>query len=477
MTDTQQTRPARVLVVDDEPTLLRALEALLRKKGHEVTALESPIAATQKLAQEDFDVALLDVKMPQLSGLELLNAVKHRRPEVEVIMMTGHATVETALAAVKAGAYDYLTKPFDVDDILMLVERALEKRALEREVLRLRSALAPNAFASAQGFEGMVGRHAEMTRIYQLIGQLASTPTTVLITGESGTGKELVARAIHNLGDRKSQPFVAVNVAAIPDALLESELFGHEKGAFTGAHARKLGKFELAHGGTIFLDEIGSLRLELQAKLLRALQQREIERVGGVRPVPVDARVIAATNVNLKAAVRERTFRDDLFYRLNVVPIHVPPLRDRREDIPWLIEPFVRKVARECHRDVRGVSAGALEVLTRYDWPGNVRELENVIHRAVVLATGPVVQLHDVPLDVAMPETGSRLTEDTGLPLRDACEQFERQYVLRVLERVNWNVSRAARLLGVHRNTVLAKLSAWGVRRPADGDGRATALS
>jgi DNA-binding NtrC family response regulator len=420
---------------------------------------------------------MLDQRMPGEAGIDVLPRVKAHDPSIVVVIATAVHDVRTAVEALRRGAYDYLTKPFDVDDILLLVERALEKRALEREVIRLRSALAPNAFASAQGFEGMVGRHAEMARIYQLIGQLASTPTTVLITGESGTGKELVARAIHNLGDRKSQPFVAVNVAAIPDALLESELFGHEKGAFTGAHARKLGKFELAHGGTIFLDEIGSLRLDLQAKLLRALQQREIERVGGVRPVPIDVRVIAATNVNLKAAVRERTFRDDLFYRLNVVPIHVPPLRDRREDIPWLIEHFVRKVARECHRDVRGVSAGALEVLTRYDWPGNVRELENVIHRAVVLATGSVVQLHDVPLDVAMPETGSRLTEDTGLPLRDACEQFERQYVLRVLERVNWNVSRAARLLGVHRNTVLAKLSSWGVRRPADGDGRATAFS
>jgi DNA-binding NtrC family response regulator len=470
------TRRGTVLVVDDEEGVRISIRAIL---DGICEVLEAPngAAALDLLKQHEVDLVMLDQRMPGEAGIDVLPRVKAHDPSIVAVIATAVHDVRAAVEALRRGAYDYLTKPFDVDDILMLVERALEKRALEREVLRLRSALAPNAFASAQGFEGMVGRHAEMTRIYQLIGQLASTPTTVLITGESGTGKELVARAIHNLGDRKSQPFVAVNVAAIPDALLESELFGHEKGAFTGAHARKLGKFELAHGGTIFLDEIGSLRLELQAKLLRALQQREIERVGGVRPVPVDARVIAATNVNLKAAVRERTFRDDLFYRLNVVPIHVPPLRDRREDIPWLIEHFVRKVARECHRDVRGVSAGALEVLTRYDWPGNVRELENVIHRAVVLATGPVVQLHDVPLDVAMPETGSRLTEDTGLPLRDACEQFERQYVLRVLERVNWNVSRAARLLGVHRNTVLAKLSAWGVRRPADGDGRATALS
>jgi transcriptional regulator with PAS, ATPase and Fis domain len=298
----------------------------------------------------------------------------------------------------------------------------------------------------------------------------------VLITGESGTGKELVARAIHARSDRRAEPFVAVNVAAIPDTLVESELFGHEKGAFTGAHAKKLGRFEVAHGGTVFLDEIGTLRMDLQAKLLRVLQEREIERLGGIRPVPVDVRILAATNVNLRTAVRARTFREDLYYRLNVVPIHVPPLRERREDIPALVEHFVRKIARECNRDVRGVSAGALEVLTRYDWPGNVRELENVLHRAVVLARGPVIHLQDVPLDVAMPETGPRLGDDTVPPLREAMEQFERQYILRVLEGNGWNVSRAARRLGVHRNTVLTKLSSWGIQRPGTGDGRNLSL-
>src|SRR5206468_222831 len=274
-------------------------------------------------------------------------------------------------------------------------------RALEREVLCLRSALAGSAPepGSGPGFESLVGRHPEMVKIYQLITQIADTPTTVLITGESGTGKELVARAIHTRSDRRGQPFVAVNVAAIPDTLIESELFGHEKGAFTGAHARKLGKFELAHGGTVFLDEIGSLRLDLQTKLLRALQEREIERLGGLRPVAIDVRVVAATNVNLKTAVRTREFREDLYYRLNVVPVHV-----------------------------------------------------------------------------ALPDTGPRLAEDTGPPLREAMEQFERQYILRVLERVGWNMSRAARVLGVHRNTVLAKLTAWGIQRPASADGRSLSL-
>jgi DNA-binding NtrC family response regulator len=371
----------------------------------------------------------------------------------------------------RRGAYDYLTKPFDLEEIRLVVRRGLEKRALAREVVSLRSALAEGPPPAPNGFEGMVGRHPAMVRIYQLIAQIGESTVTVLITGESGTGKELIARAVHRQSARREAPFVAVNVAAIPETLIESELFGHERGAFTGAIARKLGRFELAHGGTVFLDEIGSLRLDLQAKLLRVLQEREIERLGGGRPVPVDVRVLAATNVNLRQAVRDRTFREDLFYRLNVVPIHVPPLRERRDDIPWLVRHFVRKIARESHRDVRDVSAGALDALVRYAWPGNVRELENVIHRAVVLARGPVIQLQDVPLDVAIPET-ARVPEEAGATsLREACDQFERQYVLRVLERVHWNVSRAARLLGVHRNTILAKLGGWGIRRPgSDGD-------
>ena len=471
-------RRGTVLVVDDEEGVRASVRAILEETC-EVLEAENGDEALEVLRARDVDLVMLDQRMPGDAGIDVLPRVKAADPSTVVVIATAVREVRTAVEALKRGAYDYLTKPFDVDDILLLAQRAFEKRALEREVLCLRSALAGNApdTAAGAGFEGMVGRHPEMVKIYQLVTQIADTPTTtVLITGESGTGKELVARAIHNRSERQAQPFVAVNVAALPDALIESELFGHEKGAFTGAHARKLGKFELAQGGTVFLDEIGSLRLDLQSKLLRALQEREIERLGGVRTIPIDVRVLAATNVNLKSAVKAREFREDLYYRLNVVPIHVPPLRERSQDIPLLIEHFVRKTARECHRDVRGVSAGALEVLARYDWPGNVRELENVIHRAVVLARSPVIHLQDVPLDVAMPETGARLAEDTGLPLREACEQFERQYILRVLERVGWNVSRAARLLGVHRNTVLAKLSAWGIQRPGSAEGRSLSL-
>ena len=459
-------RRGSVLVVDDEDGVRESIRAILEQTC-DILEAHTGAQAMEILQTHEVDLVMLDQRMPGDAGITFLPRIRTFDPTIVVVLATAVRDVRTAVEAMRLGAYDYLVKPFDVDDILLLVQRALEKRALERQVLCLRSALAGSGFeAGDKTFHGMVGRHPAMARIYQLITQIAETPTTVLITGESGTGKELVARAIHRRSPRAAQPLVAINVAAIPEALVESELFGHEKGAFTGAHARKLGKFELAHGGTIFLDEIGSLRLDLQSKLLRALQEREIERLGGVRPIPVDVRVVAATNVNLRQAVRERTFREDLYYRLNVVPVHVPPLRERREDIPFLVEHFVRKIARECHREVNGVSAGALEALTRYDWPGNVRELENVIHRAVVLAGGPVVLLRDVPLDVAIPETGSRLTEDTGLPLREACDQFERQYVLRVLERVQWNVSRAARLLGVHRNTILTKLSMWGVQRP-----------
>jgi DNA-binding NtrC family response regulator len=457
-----------VLVVDDEESVRASVRAILEETC-DVLEAANGAQALDVLKSREIDLVMLDQRMPGEPGIDVLPRIKAADPSTIVVIATAVRELRTAVEALKRGAYDYLTKPFDVDDILMLAQRAFEKRALEREVLYLRSALAgapSDAGGLAGAFEGMVGRHPEMVRIYQLIVQIASTPTTVLITGESGTGKELVARAIHARSGRASHPFVAINVAAIPDALVESELFGHEKGAFTGAHAKKLGRFELAHGGTIFLDEIGSLRLDLQSKLLRALQEREIERLGGVRAIPVDVRIVAATNVNLKDAVRARAFREDLYYRLNVVPIHVPPLRERREDIGPLAQYFVRKIARECGRDVRGVSAGALEVLTRYDWPGNVRELENVLHRAVVLTRHQVIHLQDVPLDVAMPETGSRVGEDTGLPLRDALEQFERQYILRVLEGVGWNVSHAARRLGVHRNTVLTKLSAWRIQRP-----------
>jgi DNA-binding NtrC family response regulator len=373
--------------------------------------------------------------------------------------------VRTAVEAIKQGAYDYLTKPFDVDEIRTLVLRAVERRTLQRELLALRSEL-----AHAWGFDAIVGRHPSMVKIYELIAQVAQTPATVLITGESGTGKELIARAIHRQGPRREQPFVAVNLAAIPEPLLESELFGHEKGAFTGAYQKKLGKFELAHGGSLFLDEVGSLRVDLQAKLLRVLQEREVERLGSTRSMKVNVRILAATNLDLKRAVRERAFREDLYYRLNVVPVEVPPLREHREDIPLLVEHFIRKYNREFGKEVHGISPGALPMLMNYPWPGNVRELENIIERSVALATGPVIHLKDLPLDLALSNHAAPGAPDAPLSLRQAREQFELQFILRALERVDWNQSKAARLLGLHRNTLIAKLAAWGVRRAVGGE-------
>jgi DNA-binding NtrC family response regulator len=461
---TYPSRPV-VLVIDDEAGVRESLRIILQD-DFEVLEAADGAAALEIVRSRRIDVALLDVRMPGEHGPAVLPRILALSETIAVILMTAVPQVRTAVDAIKAGAYDYVIKPFEPDEILLLVRQAAQHRLLEREVRYLRS-----EFDRAHGFDALVGRHARMARLYELIAQVAPTPVTVLITAESGTGKELVARAIHRQSPRRDQPFVAVNLAAIPDTLLESELFGHEKGAFTGAHARKPGKFELAHGGTLFLDEVGSLRIDLQAKLLRALQEREVERLGGVRTTPVDVRVIAATNIDLKQAVRARTFREDLFYRLNVVPLTVPPLRDRKEDIALLVDHFVKKYSREFKKDVRGVSQGALPALEAYDWPGNVRELENVIERSVALATRSVILLEDLPLDLAMHEPGQSRSvgEPSPLPLKEARERFEQAYVLRALEREDWNQSRTARILGVHRNTLIARLAAWGIRPPSRG--------
>ena len=461
---TYPSRPV-VLVIDDEAGVRESLRIILQD-DFEVLEAADGAAALEIVRSRRIDVALLDVRMPGESGPAVLPRILALSETIAVILMTAVPQVRTAVDAIKAGAYDYVIKPFEPDEILLLVRQAAQHRLLEREVRYLRS-----EFDRAHGFDALVGRHARMARLYELIAQVAPTHVTVLITAESGTGKELVARAIHRQSLRRDQPFVAVNLAAIPDTLLESELFGHEKGAFTGAHARKAGKFELAHGGTLFLDEVGSLRIDLQAKLLRALQEREVERLGGVRTTPVDVRVIAATNIDLKQAVRARTFREDLFYRLNVVPLTVPPLRDRKEDIALLVDHFVKKYSREFKKDVRGVSQGALPALEAYDWPGNVRELENVIERSVALATRSVILLEDLPLDLAMHEPGQSRSvgEPSQLSLKEARERFEQAYVLRALEREDWNQSRTARILGVHRNTLIARLAAWGIRPPSRG--------
>ena len=437
-----------VLVVDDDAGVRESFRLTL-EDHYDVVDVPDGLRALDAVRASQVDLVLLDIRLPEMDGIEVLERIKAIDEGIEVVLVTAVRTVRTAVAAMKLGAFDYLTKPFEEDELLAVIARALEKRALEREVTFLRGEL-----ARARDFDEIVGHHPAMQKVYRLVAQVARTTTTVLITGESGTGKELVARAIHRQGPRRDKPFVAVNPAAVAESLIESELFGHERGAFTGANQRKLGRFELAQGGTLFLDEIATLKGELQVKLLRVLQEREIERVGGTHPIKIDVRVVAATNADLKDAVARGAFREDLYYRLNVVSIDVPPLAQRADDIPLLVEHFVHRYSRECNKPVDELSPEVLTALREYGWPGNVRELQNVIERAVVLAEGPVIQLSDLPLDVLLPKHREKVRTADHLPLKNATEEFERQIVLRVLERLGGNQSQAARILGLHRNTI-----------------------
>ena len=451
-----------VLVVDDDVGLRESFRLILEDEYEVLDAPDGP-RALDLIRSAPVDLVLLDIRLPDMDGIEVLERIKAIDEQIEVILVTAVKTVRTAVAAMKLGAFDYLTKPFEEDELFAVIRRALERRSLEREVVFLRGEL-----ERRQDADAIVGEHPEMQRLARLIAQTARTTTTVLITGESGTGKELIARALHRQGPRHGKPFVAVNPAAIAETLVESELFGHEKGAFTGAVQRKLGRFELAHGGTLFLDEIGTLKPELQVKLLRVIQEREIERVGGTRTVKIDVRIVTATNVDLKQAVARGAFREDLYYRLNVVPIAVPPLRERREDIPLLVEHFVRRYSREFVKPIEAVEEDALKAMVEYSWPGNVRELQNIIERLVGLVEGARIGLGDLPLDLLLPDRRVKATQAETLPLRSASDDFERQIVLRVLERVRWNQSEAARVLGLHRNSLKIKLERWKIKAPRE---------
>ena len=448
-----------VLAVDDELGVLESYKIILEDTC-EVRTVADGTAALKVLAHEDIRLVILDLRLPDMEGLEVLLRIKEMDEYLGVIVVTAVGDVKTAVRAMQAGASEYLVKPFDIETLQAVVARTLERQALMKEVLYLRSEV-----EGYHPFVDIVGRDEKMLEIFELIERVSDSDATVLITGESGTGKELIARALHQRSHRSLRPFVAINCTAIPENLIESELFGHERGAFTGAVQRRIGKFELAHSGTLFLDEIGSMRLDMQTKLLRALQEREIERVGGERTIKVDVRVVAATNADLRELVKAKAFRDDLYYRLNVIPVYVPPLRARKGDIALLIQYFLEKYNRRFNRRVRGFSLAAIEAMQAYDWPGNVRELENIVERLVVISKHASIQLRELPLDLQSSHTPLvEQLEEEGYDLRKAVHQFEREYIRRVLEKTRWNQTVAARMLGIHRNTLLGKIEQLDLR-------------
>jgi DNA-binding NtrC family response regulator len=447
-----------ILLVDDEEKILKALGRALRDAGHEVIETTSPREGQRLLGERTFDVFICDNVMPQMTGLDLIREYAASTPDGEraqILMMTAHATVESAIEAMKLGAFDYLQKPFEIDELLVVVRRALDHQRLRTEYGYLRS-------ERDEQFDhyGIIGRSRAMEEIIMRAERVAETKSTVLITGETGTGKELVARAIHNRSAQRDMPLIKVNCAAIPESLLESELFGHVRGAFTGATTTKKGKFALADGGTIFLDEIGTMSPTLQSKLLRVLQEREFEPLGSERTERVDVRVIAATNRDLRQMVAEGTFQEDLFYRLNVIRIELPPLRERRDDVPPLVEHFVRKHAQRIGRRIERIDDSVLAALQQYDWPGNVRELENTIERAVVLSTGPVITVRGISvLGAAAPQT-------SGLPslkLRQNIEWVERETIRRALESARGVKKDAAELMGISQRALSYYLAKYRI--------------
>lgn len=461
-------KPRRVLIVDDEQGARESLEIIL-EEFYEVEAVGDGMSALTRIREKHFDVVLLDVNMPEVGGLEVLKQIKEYREAIEVIMVSAADHAREAAISIKTGAFDYITKPYEPQEILEVVDKVIRRHAR------------PKTPAHCSGGVGLdlgqvriISQSEKMEQVFNVIEKVAGTASNVLITGESGTGKELVARALHACSPRGRRPFVAINCAAIPPELIESELFGHEKGAFTGAHARNIGKFEYAHGGSIFLDEISSLRLEFQAKLLRVLQEREFSRVGSHQTVKVDVRVIAATSTPLEEMVKERLFRNDLYFRLNVIPLHLPPLRERTGDVPLLSRFFVDKYCRALNKKVKGLTVDAMEVLEAYPWPGNVRELENLIERLVVLGVpDDWIRENDLPFDQLLRDEGGdlpgRKEAPMNLGLLKARQEFEREYILRALKRCHWNQTDAARMLKIHRNTLIQKMKSLELRPHAEG--------
>jgi two-component system response regulator AtoC len=446
-----KSRP-KILVIEDENSMLLTYRSIL-KASYDAVPANKAKEGLAAFGQANYPLVLLDMMMPDMSGLETLKEIKKINKNTEVVIVTAVTDIRSAVQAIKLGAYDYITKPFEAEELLSIMGKALEKRSLVRENIYLRQALEEKG-----SFLDLIGRAPAIQKVFGLIDKIALTGSTVLITGESGTGKELAAQAIHKKSPRAPKPFVVVNCAALPEALIESELFGHERGAFTGALERKEGKFELADEGTIFLDEIGCLPLALQSRLLRVLQDNCVERVGGGKPVQVDVRVIAATNLKMEAAVKDGKFREDLYYRLNVLRVHLPSLRDRREDIPLFLEYFLDKYNREFNKKIAGFRPEALQLLSEYDWPGNVRELQNLIERIVALAeNGSLVSAEDIPLE----NTFYNLIKKG---LKEALADFERRYIRNALAEAGGNQTKAAAILGVHRTTLISKMEQLGLK-------------
>jgi DNA-binding NtrC family response regulator len=443
----------KLLVADDEKNIREGLAAALEMDGYEVVTAADGLEAWKRFQKGDLDLIITDLRMPGMGGEEILRRAAAESPGIPLIVLTGHGTVENAVSAMRDGAYDFLTKPVNLDRLSLLVKRALRNRELELRQRRLEEEL-----ASQKSFKTMIGASAAMRQVFDTISRAAPARASVLITGESGVGKELVANAIHELSPRKDKPLVKVHCAALAASLLESELFGHEKGSFTGAVSRQRGRFELAHEGTLFLDEIGEIDQNIQIKLLRVLQEKKFERVGGEETIEADVRLVAATNRDLKAEIEKGNFREDLYYRLNVVNIQVPPLRERKDDIPLLITAFLKEFARENGKPVEGIDDKARSWLYAYDWPGNIRELRNCVESAVVMAKGPVITSADLP-----PGIGARVDEGwIRIPLGSPLEEAEKIIVRNTLSAQGGNKSRAAGILGIGRKTLHRKLSDWG---------------
>ena len=450
-----------ILVVDDEKGQREILSVILTKEGYDVVDVPGVREALAQLERREFDLIMTDLKMQGQSGLDLLEAVLGENPEQCIIMMTAHGTVDSAVEAMKKGAFDYLEKPLERDNLILTLRRAFERIGLVRENRVLQKRV-----ESIQTIPSMLGEHPKMREVFRIVAKIAASNSTVLIVGESGTGKELVARAIHDGSLRRDKPFMAINCAAIPDTLIESELFGHEKGSFTGANAREIGIFEAADGGTVFLDEIGEMNVAMQAKLLRAIQEKEIRRVGGKVNIPLDVRILSATNKELEQEIKRGNFREDLFYRLNVIRINLPPLRERGTDVKTLAEYFVKKYSHSAGIAVEGISRPALKLLMNYTWPGNVRQLESVIERSVLMAESTYVQPEDLSAEITAAGTIAGGVPFDLPPEGLDFEEFEKGLIVKAMERADWVIGKAAPLLGMSYKTLQYRLDKFGIERP-----------